>query len=67
MSGLDVEKEKIMEIACLLTNGDLKNVQEGPELIIYQPDEILNNMDEWCTNQHGKVKSRTARRIEIKL
>jgi len=55
MSGLDVEKETIMELACIITDGQLENVKEGPGLIIHQPDNILDNMDEWCTNQHGKV------------
>ncbi|XP_065342978.1 oligoribonuclease, mitochondrial isoform X2 [Cloeon dipterum] len=55
MTGLDLEKDKILEIACLLTDGELNNVKEGPELIIHQTDEILDNMNEWCTNQHGKT------------
>ncbi|CAB3362163.1 Hypothetical predicted protein [Cloeon dipterum] len=55
MTGLELEKDKIMEIACLLTDGDLNNVREGPGLIIHQADEILDNMNKWCTEQHGKT------------
>ncbi|KAH9488814.1 Oligoribonuclease, mitochondrial [Bulinus truncatus] len=54
MTGLDVEKEKIIEIACLVTDGDLKIIAEGPNIIIHQSDEILNSMGEWCTLQHGQ-------------
>lgn len=49
MSGLDIEKgDKILEIAVLLTDGDLEKVIEGPELIIKTEKEVLDNMDEWC-------------------
>jgi oligoribonuclease len=29
---------------------------QGPNLIINQPDEVLNNMGEWCTQHHGEVR-----------
>lgn len=54
MSGLDVEKEHILEMACLVTDTDLNVVAEGPNLVINQPDEVLNNMGEWCTQHHGE-------------
>lgn len=55
MTGLDIEKDKIMEIACLVTDTDLNIVAEGPNLILNQPTSILEKMDEWCINQHGKT------------
>ncbi len=53
MTGLNPEKEKIIEIATLVTDSDLNILAEGPNLIISQPKEILDAMDEWNTNQHG--------------
>lgn len=55
MTGLDVDKDKIMEIACLVTDSDLNIVAESSNLVINQPKEILDGMDEWCIKQHGKV------------
>ena len=54
MTGLDPNKEKIIEIATLVTDSDLNILAEGPNLIISQAKEILNSMDEWNQNQHGK-------------
>ncbi|CAL1528101.1 unnamed protein product [Lymnaea stagnalis] len=54
MTGLDVEKDKIIEIACLVTDGDLNLLAEGLNIVIHQSDSLLNNMDEWCVQQHGQ-------------
>lgn len=55
MTGLDIDRDKIMEVACLVTDSDLNIVAEAPNLIIKQPVEVLNSMHEWCINQHGKT------------
>lgn len=55
MTGLDIDKDHILEIACLVTDSQLNIIATGPNLIIHQPDHVLNNMNEWCTNQHGEV------------
>lgn len=52
MTGLDPEKEVIIEIATLVTDGDLNILEEGPCLAIHQDDEILNRMDEWNQTHH---------------
>jgi oligoribonuclease len=63
MSGLNPEICHILEIATLVTDKDLNILAEGPSLVVYQPDEVLEAMDEWCTTHHGasgltaKVKS----------
>lgn len=49
MTGLDTRKDQIMEFACILTDGQLDNATDGPEMIIHVEDQYLNNMDEWCT------------------
>lgn len=55
MSGLNIETDKILEIACLVTDKQLNIIATGPNLIIHQPEDVLDNMNEWCTNQHGEV------------
>ncbi|CAN0898735.1 At2g26970 [Linum grandiflorum] len=53
MTGLDVEVDRIIEIACIVTDGNLTKLVEGPELVIHQSDECMNKMGEWCQAQHG--------------
>ena len=53
MSGLEPERERVLEIATIVTTADLEVVAEGPELIIHQPEEILAVMDAWNTAHHG--------------
>lgn len=53
MSGLKPETDEILEIATLVTDKDLNILEEGPSLVIHQPDSVLDNMDEWCTTHHG--------------
>lgn len=55
MTGLDVEKCHIMEIACLITDEHLHSVSDCLNLVIYQPREILENMSDWCKVQHKKT------------
>jgi oligoribonuclease len=53
MTGLDPEKERIIEIATVVTDANLNVLAEGPSLVINQSDQLLSLMDEWNTNQHG--------------
>jgi oligoribonuclease len=53
MSGLDVEKCRILEVAAIVTNQDFQ-VLESYESIVFQPQEVLDAMDEWCKENHGK-------------
>jgi len=54
MTGLDPNSDVIIEIATIVTDKHLNVVDEGPSIVIHQPDDVMSNMDEWCTNQHGK-------------
>lgn len=54
MTGLDLKKDKVLEVACIITDPHLRDKIGGPHLVIHQPDDILNSMNEWCTNQHTK-------------
>jgi oligoribonuclease len=54
MSGLDPEKEKLLEIAVIITGPDLSPRIEGPVLVIHQSDEVLNSMDAWNKGTHSR-------------
>ncbi|ESO03265.1 hypothetical protein HELRODRAFT_173544 [Helobdella robusta] len=54
MTGLDVDKCHLLEIACLITDDQLNIVAEGPNIVIHQPDEILNSMNNWCLKHHSE-------------
>ncbi len=54
MTGLDTDRDLIIEIATVVTDSNLNILAEGPVLAIHQSDEVLNAMDKWNTNQHGK-------------
>ncbi|KAI9342040.1 ribonuclease H-like domain-containing protein, partial [Obelidium mucronatum] len=56
MSGLDLRKDKILEIACIITDGDLNIIAESPDLIIRTDKGLLDSMDEWCVEHHGQQK-----------
>ena len=53
MTGLDPSINVIIEIATLVTDGDLNVLAEGPSLVVHQPDSELDKMDAWCVRQHG--------------
>lgn len=54
MTGLDPEKDRIIEIATLVTDAQLNIVAEGPVLAIHQKEDLIAGMDEWNTRQHNQ-------------
>ena len=54
MTGLDPDNDVIIEIATIVTDSHLNILSEGPSLAIHQSALVMNDMDEWCTNQHGQ-------------
>lgn len=54
MTGLDCVNDHILEIATIITDSELNILAEGPNLAIYQPEEILKLMNDWVNNQHTK-------------
>lgn len=54
MTGLDPEKERIIEVAVIVTEADLTFVAEGPVLVIHQSDALLDAMDKWNQSTHAK-------------
>jgi len=53
MSGLDPARERILELATIVTDGNLEVLALGPELVVHQSDETLAAMDAWNTEHHG--------------
>lgn len=53
MTGLDPHKERIIEIATIVTDSQLNIIATGPELVINQPEDLLKRMDDWNTKQHN--------------
>ena len=47
MSGLDIEKETILEIGVVVTDSDLKVKITGPNIVLHCSEDILSRMDEW--------------------
>lgn len=54
MSGLEPERDRILEVAMIVTDKDLNLVAEGPVLVVHQSDAVLNAMDNWNKGTHGK-------------
>jgi oligoribonuclease len=52
MTGLDPNKERIIEVAAIVTDGNLAELAIGPDLVIHQPDEVLAAMDDWNRKHH---------------
>jgi oligoribonuclease len=53
MTGLDPDRDRIIEIATIVTNSELDILAEGPVIAIHQPDAVLDAMDDWNRNTHG--------------
>lgn len=54
MTGLDTQRDQIIEIATIVTDKELNILAEGPEIAIHQPESVLDKMDEWNTRQHSQ-------------
>jgi len=59
-TGLDPEKDKIVEIATIITNSNLDILAEGPDLVIRQPSAVINNMNDWCQEHFAQSGLLTA-------
>ncbi len=55
MTGLDPEKEKIIEVAMIVTDSDLNVLAQSEVYVVHQSDELLNAMDAWNTATHGRT------------
>ncbi len=69
MTGLDPDRDRVIEIAMVATDSVLTILAESPVVVVHQPDAVLDAMDEWNKNTHGKSglidKVRASRTDEI--
>ncbi|XP_017888210.1 oligoribonuclease, mitochondrial-like isoform X2 [Ceratina calcarata] len=66
---LNIEKDTILEIACLISDQNLNIVSEEFNVVIKQSDTILNNMDDWNTIHHtktGLIQASKASKISLR-
>ena len=54
MSGLVPDRDRILEVAMVVTDADLNTIAEAPVYVLHQPDEVLDAMDSWNKSTHGK-------------
>jgi len=52
MTGLDLDKEHIIEVGIVVTDSDLKIKVMGPSLVLTCSEEVLKKMDEWNVKHH---------------
>ena len=55
MTGLSPERDRIIEVALVVTTPELETVAEAPVLVVHQPDAVLDAMDSWNKSTHGKT------------
>ena len=53
-TGIEPLEETILEVAIIVTDKNLNILEETPPVVIHQTDEVLDGMDLWCLNTHGK-------------
>jgi oligoribonuclease len=54
MTGLDLERDALIEVAALVTDPDLNVLGDGVDVVIHAPDEVLDNMVEFVRDMHAK-------------
>ncbi|GAB4122677.1 MAG: oligoribonuclease [Sideroxydans sp.] len=54
MTGLSPDTDRVIEVALVVTDGNLEIVEEAPVLVVHQPDSVLDGMDNWNKSTHGK-------------
>ncbi len=60
MTGLDVERHVIVEIACIVTDGSLETLDDGIDLVVHHDEDALAAMDDFVRNMHTKSGLLTA-------
>ena len=54
MTGLSPDTDRVIEVALVITDGNLETIAEAPVLVVHQPDSVLDGMDAWNKSTHGK-------------
>jgi oligoribonuclease len=71
MTGLDPDRDRIIELAIVVTDSQLNFVAEAPVLVLHQSDDALEGMDDWNKSTHArsslipKVKASTLTEAEV--
>ena len=71
MSGLNPETDRVLEVAIVITDSQLNTLAEAPVLVVHQPNDVLDRMDDWNRSTHGKsgltdrVKASTLTEVEV--
>jgi oligoribonuclease len=55
MTGLQPDSDRIIEMAILVTDSELRTVADGMVWVLHQPDEVLEAMDSWNRGTHAKT------------
>ncbi|MCB1949650.1 MAG: oligoribonuclease [Burkholderiales bacterium] len=73
MTGLDPDKDRIIEVAIVITDGQLNMLAESPVLVVSQSNTVLEGMDKWNQSTHAKsglinkVKSSTLSEADVEM
>ncbi len=54
MTGLDPDRDRVIEVAMVVTDAELNILAEAPVLVVHQSDAVLDAMDAWNTGTHGR-------------
>ncbi len=54
MTGLKPDTDRIIEVALIVTDGELVTVAEAPVWVVHQDEAVLSGMDSWNTSTHGR-------------
>lgn len=54
MTGLNPDGDRIIELAVVVTNSQLETIAEAPVWVVHQSDAVLDGMDDWNKNTHGR-------------
>jgi len=54
MTGLSPDTDRVIEVALVITDGNLETIVEAPVLVVHQPDSVLDGMDAWNKSTHSK-------------
>ncbi len=55
MTGLDPDRDRIIELAMIVTDANLEMLAESPVWVVHQPDAVLDAMDDWNKTTHGRT------------
>jgi oligoribonuclease len=53
MTGLEPDLCHVIEVATIITDSELREVARGEDIVIWQSEEVLEGMNEWCKEHHG--------------